>query len=84
LIQRNNNIDFHFGVRQMQIVVYVPDALPQSFIQREVKQFEEKLRKQAEDEVAGSFSHYANAYISTNQAVQQAWDEIVDDKYNGN
>jgi hypothetical protein len=49
-----------------------------------VKQFEEKLRKQAEDEVAGSFSHYANAYIPTNQAVQQAWDEIVDDKYNGN
>jgi len=47
----------------MQIIVNVPDALPQSFIQREVKQFEEKLRKQAEDEVAGSFSHYANAYI---------------------
>jgi hypothetical protein len=68
----------------MQIVVNVPDALPQSFIQREVKQFEEKLRKQAEDDVAGSFSQYANGYIPTNQAVQKAWEDIVDDKYNDN
>ena len=68
----------------MQMMVNVPDALPQSYIQREIKQFEEKLKKQVEDDVAGSFKKYANSYIPTSKAVKQAWNEIVNEKYNSN
>ena len=31
----------------MQIVINVPDNLPQTFIQQQIKEFEEKLKKQA-------------------------------------
>jgi hypothetical protein len=31
----------------MQVVINVPDDLPQTFIQQQIKEFEEKLKKQA-------------------------------------
>lgn len=31
----------------MQIVINVPDNLPQTFIQQQIKEFEDKLKKQA-------------------------------------
>lgn len=68
----------------MQTMVNVSDTLTQSYIQRETKQVEEKLKKQVEDDVAGSFKKYANSYIPTSQAVKQAWNEIINEKYNSN
>jgi hypothetical protein len=68
----------------MQITIEVPDTLPQSVINREIKALEEKLKKQVEDNIAGCFSQYAKKYIPTSLAINQAWEEAMNEKYNSN
>jgi hypothetical protein len=65
----------------MQITINIPDNFPQTLILQQVKEFEKKLTQQAVRDVAGSLSSYANDYISTQQAIQQAWQEVMDEKY---
>jgi len=74
----------------MQLAIELPDdtaraVLQQSNVQEFIKQAietalsAEKLKPQVE--LAGCLKSYANGYIPTEQAIEQAWQQANNDKY---
>lgn len=57
--------------------------MPHAVIQQQIKALEEKLKQQAQPEVAGRLSRYAKNYIPTEEAKKQAWDEVTSEKHHG-
>lgn len=74
----------------MQLAIELPDdlgraVLQHSNVQEFIKQAIEKAlsdeQTKPQVELAGCLKSYANDYIPTEQAIEQAWQEANNDKY---